>query len=122
MSIADFIAKAKEAPKASGLTALQDVLIEGFDSEAEGLDKTSTSKSISDSQFRALKSLISEYRSEIIKGSFVETEEKLHNIVMFYRVSREESFIVIKPKVVRTRAPAKPRASKKAIVVIADLM
>ena len=121
MGIADFIANAKASSMA---VAIQEPSTEAFQTALEELDKTATSRSISDEQFRALKLLIAEYRAEIMKGSFIATREKLHNIVMWYRVSREEAFIVIKPRVVKEKAPAKPRASraKKALPIIEDLM
>jgi hypothetical protein len=123
MSIADFIANAK-ATSTNTAVAIQEPSTEAFQTALEELDKTATSRSISDEQFRALKLLIAEYRAEIMKGSFVASKEKLHNIVMWYRVSREEAFVVIKPKVVKEKAPAKPRTSraKKALPIIEDLM
>jgi hypothetical protein len=122
MSIADFIANAKQRATITPLELLEDVQIEGF--SLEELDKTTTARSISDSQYRALKLLIAEYRAEIMKGTFVSTNEKLHNIIMFYRVSREDAFVVIKEKAVKVKAPAKPRTTraKKGIVLVDDLM
>ena len=121
MSIADFIANAKATSTA---VAVEEPSTEAFQEALEQLDKTATKLSISDEQFRSLKSLIAEYRAEIMKGSFVATKEKLHTIVMWYRVSREEAFVVIKEKVKKERAPAKPRTSKakKALPIIEDLM
>ena len=123
MSIADFIANAK-ASSTSTAIAVQEPSTEAFQTALEELDKTATSRSISDEQFRSLKLLIAEYRVEIMKGSFAPTKEKLHNIVMWYRVSREEAFVVIKEKVKKEKAPAKPRTSKakKVLPIIADLM
>lgn len=123
MSIADFIANAKASSTSTAVEVLEPST-EAFQTALEELDKTATSRSISDEQFRALKLLIAEYRAEIMKGSFAPTKEKLHNIVMFYRVSREEAFVVIKEKVKKEKAPAKPRTSraKKALPIIEDLM
>ncbi len=123
MSIADFIANAK-ASSTSTAVAIQEPSTEAFQTALEELDKTTTSRSISDEQFRSLKLLIAGYREEIMKGSFAPSKEKLHNIVMWYRVSREEAFVVIKEKVKKERAPAKPRTSraKKALPIIEDLM
>jgi hypothetical protein len=125
MSIADFINAAKATSASTNTTpAVLEPSTEAFQIALEELDKTATSRSISDEQFRALKLLIAEYRAEIMKGSFVATREKLHNIVVWYRVSREEAFVVIKPKVVKEKTPAKPRTSraKKALPIIEDLM
>ncbi len=120
MSIAAFMAKAQETSTSKELIlAPGDVSTKDFTEELELLDSKSTSRSITDEQFRSLKALINQFREQIKLGTFVETEEALHAITIWYRVSREEAFIAIKEK--KPKAPAKSRA-KKAVVLIGDLM
>lgn len=120
MSIAAFMAKAQETSTSKELTlAPGDVSTGDFTEALEMLDNTSTSKSITDEQFLSLKILINQYREQIKMGTFVETEEALHAITIWYRVSREVAFIAIKEK--KPKAPAKGRA-KKAVVLIGELM
>jgi len=126
MSIETFLAKAKEsstvlAKSKETLTHLYDVSTEAFNDSIDALDSTTTSRSITDDQYRALKKLIAEYREEIMQGNFVATKEKLHTITIWYRVLREEAFIVIKEKPVKEKKTPTGR-TRKPKIIINDLM
>lgn len=129
MSIADFMAKAKaEArPSSTSLTTLVDsvdVSTEDFQTALNALEAKEVTKfSISDEQFNILKGVINDYRKQIEQGNFVPTIDKLHNIVMWYRVSRETAFVAIKEKIVKEKKPrAASTRKKKEVIVIDDLM
>lgn len=123
MGIASFIAKAKDTSVSREIIPLEDVSTEDFTKTLESMDNTTTSRSITDQQYKDLKELIAGYRVEIMKGTFTPSEQKLHAICMWYRVTREEAFIVIKEKVKKERAPSKTGTRvKKPQTVIGELM
>lgn len=128
MSIANFMAKAKaEArPSNTSLAALidsTDVSTEDFQTTLNALEAKEVTKfSISDEQFNLLKGVINDYRKQLEQGNFVPTIDKLHNIVMWYRVSRETAFIAIKEKIVKEKKSRTASARKKTVSTIEDLM
>ena len=129
MAIADFIAKAKAGAKSTStslatLVDSTDVSTEDFQSTLNALEAKEVTKfSISDEQFNVLKGVINGYRKQIEQGNFVPTVDKLHNIIMWYRVSREAAFVAIKEKIVKEKKPrAASTRKKKEVPMIDDLM
>lgn len=114
MSIEAFLAKAKEQ-RVEAIKEPYDVSTEEFQQALNTLeDKETTKYSISYEQFRELKKVIMEYRKEIELGNFIPSQDKLHNIVMWFRVSREQAFVLIKEKVAKTKASSTgPKSRKK---------
>lgn len=80
----------------------------------EALDAKASGRSVSDEQYRIIKDRVAEFRKQIETNVFEPTRENLHTIVMWYRVSREEAFIAVKPKTVKEKVVKPKRETKKA--------
>lgn len=120
MSISAFMQAAKETAKIVEVKELEDMPMADFFEALDQEDTQVTSKSVTNDQFIALRRTIEEYRKEIMVGNFIPTPYKLHTIVMWFRVSREEAFVAIKPKVVREKKPS--TRTKKVVPTIGELM
>lgn len=121
MSLQNFLNTARnsavEVPAESNDVSTKDFLLDLSNTEVTSITKLS----VTTEQAIAIKKAIAEYREEIKKGSFEPSTEKLHTIVMWFRISREEAFVLAKEKpikLVKERATRK----KKEVPIIGDLM
>ena len=112
MSLKDFLAKIdmEEAEAAAeGKELISNVSTSAMVAK---LDAQASTRSVTDEQYSTLKAKIATFRKEIEAGTFAATKDNLHTIVMWYRVSREEAFLAVKPKIVKEKV-AKPKKETK---------
>lgn len=120
MSIADFMKNAATVAVEVKQEQAGDISTEAFDFATNDIELTKLS--VSAEQAYQIRKQVAVFREEIQKGDFTPTPEALHLIVMYYRITREEAFTVVKAKPVKVPKEKKPRAAKKAVPTIEYLM
>lgn len=114
MSLKDFMEKIDLADALAKAEGKELVQIGSTAKYVETLDAQTSAKTVSDEQYRIIKDKVAEFRKQIENGTFEPTRENLHTIVIWYRVSREEAFIAVKPKTVKEKVVKPKRETKKA--------
>ena len=112
MSLKDFLAKLDVEEAEAKVTGTEIVSLGSTAALVAKLDAQASARSITDEQYNTLKAKITVFRKEIEAGTFVSSIENLHTIVMWYRVSREDAFLAVKPKIVKEKV-AKPKKETK---------
>ena len=112
MSLKDFLAKIDMEEAEAAAEGKELIPIGSTAAMVTKLDAMASARSVTDEQYSVLKAKIVVFRKEIEAGTFAPTLDNLHTIVMWYRVSREEAFLAVKPKIVKEKV-AKPKKETK---------
>ena len=112
MSLKDFLAKIDMEEAEAAAEGKELISIGSTAAMVTKLDAMASARSVTDEQYSTLKAKIVAFRKEIEAGTFAPTLDNLHTIVMWYRVSREEAFLAVKPKIVKEKV-AKPKKETK---------
>ena len=112
MSLKDFLAKIDMEEAEAAAEGKELISIGSTAAMVTKLDAMASARSVTDEQYSVLKAKIVVFRKEIEAGTFAPTLDNLHTIVMWYRVSREEAFLAVKPKIVKEKV-AKPKKETK---------